>query len=560
MIEIIRDLLWSGDIASSIFILVLVLTIGILLSKIRIGGFSLGVSWVLFTGIFMGHLGLEIDPAVMSFVRETGMILFIFGIGMMVGPGFFATFKQGGVQLNLLSLLSILLSLVVTYLIYRLTATPIATLVGILSGAVTNTPALAATQESARAVASSEVVADVGIGYALGYPVAILGMILTLTCIKWVFRIRPDEEERLVEERERAAHKDAVVYAVEVSNPWIDGKSIYESKAVLEKYDVVISRILHHSDGEVEMAGSRSIIHIGDRLMVISDEADREAICAFLGQSVPLIEQEWVSKGASDVVSRRCLVTRDHITGKSIGSLKLRSLYHVSITRVYRTGVYLMAKPELRLQVGDTVIVVGHESDVKHVERVLGNSQKNLRQPNLLIIALTILLGIIVGSLQIHLPSMSMPVKLGFAGGTLITAILVSNFGTRLRLNTHNTVSANQMLRELGITLFLACVGLSVGEDFVDKLMSGGLVWMGYAALMTLIPLWVTLAIGRLWLRLDYFTLLGFVAGNMTFAPALSLTQDATRNNVPSIRYATIYPLTLFLRVMAAQWMVLLLS
>lgn len=559
MIDIIRDLLWRGDIASSIFILALVLTIGVLLGKIRIGGFSLGVSWVLFTGILMGHLGLQLDPQVISFVRETGMILFIFGIGMTVGPSFFASFKQGGVQLNLLSVLSILLSLVVTYIIYRVTATPMATLMGILSGSVTNTPALAATQETARTIGSAAV-HDVGIGYALGYPVAIIGMILTMSLLKWVFRVDVDREERALEEREKAAHKDAVVYALEVRNPWMDKRSILASRSVLEKYSVVISRIMHKESGEVEMAGPASLIEAGDRLMVISDEEDKEAIIAFLGVEIPLVEKEWIRQGAANVVSRRCLVTRDRINGKSIGSLKLRSLYNASITRVYRAGVYLMAKPELLLQVGDSVIVVGRAEDVKHVEQVLGNSQKSLRQPNLFIVALTILIGVLVGSLQIHLPTMSMPVKLGFAGGTLVTAILLSNFGTHFRLNTHNTESANQMLREMGITLFLACVGLSVGGSFVEKLMSGGLVWMGYAALMMMIPLWVTLLLGRLWLRLDYFTLLGYVAGNMTFAPALSLTQDAARNNMPSIRYATVYPLTLFLRVMAAQWMVLLLS
>lgn len=559
MIDIIRDLLWRGDIASSIFILALVLAIGVLLAKIRIKGFSLGVSWVLFTGIFMGHIGLQVDPQVLSFVRETGMILFIFGIGMMVGPGFFASFKQGGVRLNLLSVFSICLSLIITYIIYRVTQTPMATLMGILSGSVTCTPALAATQESARALGSSAL-PDVGIGYALGYPMAIFGMIITMTVIKWVFCVNVDKEERMIAEREHEAHKDAIVYALEVTNPWMDGRTILRSKSVLEKHNVVISRIMHHDSGEVEMAGPKSIIHVGDRLMVISEQVDQEAVYAFLGSEIPLDEKEWIKKGGTDVVSHPCLVTRDRINGKSIGSLKLRSLYNASITRVYRAGVYLMARPELLLQVGDTVIVVGHEEDVKHVEQVLGNSRKSLSQPNLFIIALTILIGVIVGSLQIHLPSMSMPIKLGFAGGTLITAILLSSFGTHFRLNTHNTESATHMLRELGISLFLACVGLSVGGSFVEKLLNGGLAWFGYAALMMMIPLWITLIIARLWLKVDYFTLLGLVAGTMTFAPAISLTADATKNNIPSVLYATVYPVTLFLRVMAAQWMVLLLS
>lgn len=486
------------------------------------------------------------------------MILFIFGIGMIVGPGFFATFKQGGVSLNLLSIASVFFSLVVTYLIYRFSGEQIATLIGILGGAVTNTPSLASAQETARMLSGSTP-QDIGIGYALGYPVAIVGMVVTLSIIKWIFKIDVAREEKELEEREQAKKREALVYSLEVTNPALFGMDIYHVKMLLEKYEVVISRILHEGTGEVEMASSNSKIYEGDKLLVISEQDEVETIAAFVGRRLEMSDATWF-KLDNTLVSHRVLVTHPNITGKSIEQLKFRTLYNVNVSRLYRAGVYLIAKPDLRLQVGDTVVIVGQEEDVKHVEKILGNSATNLRRPNLLVLFLALLLGVLVGSLEIQLSGMSMPVKLGFSGGTLIVAILLSNFGTKFRLNTHNTESANMMIREIGITLFLACVGLSVGGSFVEKLMSGGLVWMGYAALMMLIPLWITLVIGRLWLKLDYFTLLGYVAGNMTFAPALSLTPDATKNNIPSVVYATVYPITLFLRVMAAQWMILLLT
>lgn len=364
--------------------------------------------------------------------------------------------------------------------------------------------------------------------------------------------------EKELKEREQANKREALVYSLEVTNPALFGMDIYHVKMLLEKYEVVISRILHEGTGEVEMASSNSKIYEGDKLLVISEQDEVETIAAFVGRRLEMSDATWF-KLDNTLVSHRVLVTHPNITGKSIEQLKFRTLYNVNVSRLYRAGVHLIAKPDLRLQVGDTVVIVGQEEDVKHVEKILGNSATNLRRPNLLVLFLALLLGVLVGSLEIQLSGMSMPVKLGFSGGTLIVAILLSNFGTKFRLNTHNTESANMMIREIGITLFLACVGLSVGGSFVEKLMSGGFVWMGYAALMMMIPLWITLVIGRLWLKLDYFTLLGYVAGNMTFAPALSLTPDATKNNIPSVVYATVYPVTLFLRVMAAQWMILLL-
>lgn len=554
--DIIMDLIKGEGIGHSIFVLSLVITVGILLNKIKIGGFSLGVTWVLFSGILAGHLGMQIDPMVLSFVKESGMVLFIFGIGMIVGPGFFSTFKQGGIQLNLLSMLSIAIAVGITFLIFLFSGTPIDTMMGILAGAVTNTPALGAAQEAAKGITGA-ISPDIGIGYALSYPVAILGLILTTGGLKWALKIKVEDESKKIEDREKAKRMEALVFSIEVTNPAIFGSKVSHVKTLLDKHEFIISRILHKDTGEIEMAHPESIIREGDKVLVISEQNEVETICVFIGHKIEMDDTQWF-KLDHRLISRRCLVTQGSVNGKSIEELKFRTLYNVNISRVQRAGVHLIGKADLRLQMGDTVILVGEESDVKRVERILGNSVSTLRKPNLFVLFVAILIGVLVGSIEFPFGGMPMPAKLGFSGGTLIVAILISNFGTRFKLNTHNTQSVNLMFREFGITLFLACVGLSVGESFIGKLLSGGYLWMLYAAAIMLIPLWVTSIVGRYWLKLDYFTLLGYVAGNMTFAPALSMTPDASKNNIPAIKYATVYPLTLFIRVMIAQVMVLL--
>lgn len=554
--DIIMDLIKGEGIGHSIFVLSLVITVGILLNKIKIGGFSLGVTWVLFSGILAGHLGMQIDPMVLSFVKESGMVLFIFGIGMIVGPGFFSTFKQGGIQLNLLSMLSIAIAVGITFLIFLFSGTPIDTMMGILAGAVTNTPALGAAQEAAKGITGA-ISPDIGIGYALSYPVAILGLILTTGGLKWALKIKVEDESKKIEDREKAKRMEALVFSIEVTNPAIFGSKVSHVKMLLDKHEFIISRILHKDTGEIEMAHPESIIREGDKVLVISEQNEVETICVFIGHKIEMDDTQWF-KLDHRLISRRCLVTQGSVNGKSIEELKFRTLYNVNISRVQRAGVHLIGKADLRLQMGDTVILVGEESDVKRVERILGNSVSTLRKPNLFVLFVAILIGVLVGSIEFPFGGMPMPAKLGFSGGTLIVAILISNFGTRFKFNTHNTQSVNLMFREFGITLFLACVGLSVGESFIDKLLSGGYLWMLYAAAIMLIPLWVTSIVGRYWLKLDYFTLLGYVAGNMTFAPALSMTPDASKNNIPAIKYATVYPLTLFIRVMIAQVMVLL--
>lgn len=382
-------------------------------------------------------------------------------------------------------------------------------------------------------------------------------MILITSTMKWVLRIKVDKETKQIEEREKAKRAEALVFSIEVTNPAIFGNTVSHVKALLDKHEFIISRILHKDTGEIEMAHPGSVVNEGDKVLVISEQNEVETMCAFIGHKIDMSDTQWF-KLDHRLVSRRCLVTQGAVNGKSIEELKFRSLYNVNISRVLRAGVHLIGKADLRLQTGDTVILVGGEGDVKRVEKILGNSASTLRKPNLSVIFVTILIGVLVGSVEIPLGGMPMPAKLGFSGGTLIVAILISNFGTRFKLNTHNTQSVNLMLREFGITLFLACVGLSVGGSFVDKLLDGGYMWMLYAAAIMMIPLCVTITLGRYWLKLDYFTLLGYVAGNMTFAPALSLTPDASKNNIPAVKYATVYPLTLFVRVMTAQLMILL--
>ncbi len=556
--ESVIELLTNASIGHTIFVLALVTSIGILLGKIKIGGFSLGITWVLFAGILAGHFGLEIDPTILSYVKETGMILFIFGIGMIVGPSFFSTFKQGGIQLNLLSFLSVFISILITYIIFNISGTSIEAMVGILSGAVTNTPALGAAQETARGI-NSQHIGDIGIGYALGYPMAILGVIITTSCLKWVFHVKVDEESKIVENNEKAKGNEALVFSIEVTNPAIFGRKISYVKDLLDKHDFLISRIMHQENKKIEMAHSDTVITEGDRLLVIAEQNEMETICVFIGHRIEMTDALW-GKLDHRLISRKCLVTKGRINGKSIEELKLRNIYNVNISRVQRAGVHLIGKPDLHLQTGDTVILVGEEENVKRVEKMLGNSANSLRIPNLLVLFVVILLGVLIGSIAVPIAGMSTGVKLGFSGGTLVVAILISNFGTRFKLDTHNTQSVNLMIKEFGITLFLACVGLSVGGDFFEKLINGGYVWMGYAIVITVIPIWITTIIGRYWLKLDYFTLLGYIAGALTFAPALSLTPDASKNNIPAIRYATVYPITLFVRVMIAQWMILLFS
>ncbi len=549
------ELIFGTGVAHTIFVLAIVVSVGILLGKIKIFGVSLGITWILFVGIFLGHFNLSVDGEVLHFVKEFGLILFIYSIGMQVGPSFFSSFKQGGVTLNLLASGIVFLGVIIAYAIHLITGTPIQTMVGILSGAVTNTPGLGAAQQTFTEVTGDED-PTIAMGYAIAYPLAVVGIILTLILLKQFFKVNPDKENEALQDANSSKLTEAHVFSLQVKNPSIFGKSIKDIKQLIEK-EFVISRIMHAESGELEIAQPTSILHKEDKILVVSNLQNIEIITTLIGAEIDMNSKEW-GKLDAQLVSRRISVTKSEINGKTIGQLKLRNLYGVNITRVNRAGIDLIGDPHLSLQLGDRVTVVGSENSIARVERLLGNSMKRLREPNLVAIFIGIALGVLLGSIPFSVPGIPQPVKLGLAGGPLIVSIIVSRFGPKYKLITYTTVSANLMLREIGIALFLACVGLGAGKGFVDTIVNGGYVWIGYGFIITVLPLIIIGIIGRKFCKLNYFTLMGLIAGSTTDPPALSYSNSVAGNDAPAVSYATVYPLTMFLRVITAQLMILL--
>ena len=549
------ELLFGTGIAHSILILALVISIGLLLGKIKVFGISLGTTWILFVGIFLSHFGLVIDDHVLHFIKEFGLILFIYSIGMQVGPSFFSSFKHGGLTLNLLATGVVLLGVLTTYVIHLVSGVPLPTMVGILSGAVTNTPGLGAAQQTF-ADMTGTTDNTIATGYAIAYPLGVVGIILSIVLFKYIFRIDLNKEQKEIEENDKSKFTEAKMFSLQVKNPAIFGKSIQTIKGYID-VSFVISRILHGDSKELEVPQNDSILHENDKLLVVSNLSNIDTIEAFIGQKLDMSRSDW-DKLDSMLVSRRISITKAEINGKSIGQLKLRSVFGVNITRVNRAGVDLVATSQLQLQMGDRVTVVGSEDSIANVERYLGNQMKRLREPNLISIFIGIAIGVLFGSIPFMIPGIPQPVKLGLAGGPLIIAILISRFGSKFKLITYTSISANLMLRELGISLFLACVGLGAGADFVETIVAGGYKWIGYGVLITVIPLLIIGTIGRKVCKLNYFTLMGLISGSMTDPPALAFSNSTAGNDVPAVSYATVYPLTMFLRVISAQIIILL--
>ena len=550
--EWLHTLFFGGGIAHAVLILALVITLGILLGKVRIGGISLGITWILFVGIVMGHFGMTIDGEVRHFVQEFGLILFVFSIGLQVGPGFFSSFKHGGLALVGCATAIVLLGVAVTYVIHLATGTPIPTMVGILSGAVTNTPGLGAAQQ-AYADATGYNDPTIALGYAVAYPLGVVGIIFSMIFIRYVLRVKFEKEDEglaaLSDEKKLAAK-----VSVEFTNAMLDGATVEHVRELINR-QFVISRILH-ADGEITMPDADSTIRVGDRLWVISRAEDSEAIVAFLGHRVEMNDEAWGNNTPDSVlISRRILITKPSINGKKFSDLRLRTRYGITITRVNRAGVDLIPYQGLELQVGDRVMVVGTEKAVAKVADVLGNSLKKLKQPNLVTIFVGIALGVLLGS--IPLMNVPQPVKLGLAGGPLIVAILIGRFGTHFHLVTYTTMSANLMLREIGIALFLAAVGIGAGDGFVDAIVGGGYRWIGYGVLITVVPLLVVGIVARLWLKINYYTLMGLIAGSTTDPPALAYANATAGNDMPAVGYSTVYPVVMFLRVLTAQVFIL---
>lgn len=543
--------------AHSVLILSLVIAFGIILAKIKIAGISLGVTWILFVGIVFGHFNLSLDEHLLHFLKEFGLILFVYSIGLQVGPGFFSAFKKGGFTLNMLAMTTIFLSVVITVILHFATGVPITTMVGILSGAVTNTPGLGAAQQANSDLNGIDA-PEIAMGYAVAYPLGVVGAILSLLALKYILNINTTKEEADAEKglghlQELTVRPVTLV----IKNEAINGKAIKDIRPLVNR-NFVISRIRYHEGNkETELVNSGTILHLDDEILIISNPIDIEAITVFFGKQVE-VEWEQVSK---NLISRRILITKPELNGKTLSQLKIRNNFGANITRINRSGVDLVAAPSLQLQMGDRVTVVGSELAVGHAEKVLGNSMKRLNHPNLIPIFIGIALGCILGSIPFMFPGIPQPVKLGLAGGPLIVSILISRFGPQYKMITYTTMSANLMVREIGISLFLACVGLGAGKGFIETVVNeGGYVWIGYGAIITVIPLLITGLIGRYGCKLNYYTLIGVLSGANTNPPALAYSNDLTSCDAPAVGYATVYPLAMFLRVLTAQLLILSLS
>lgn len=552
----INDLLWGEGIGHSILLLSFVIAAGIQLGKIKVFGVSLGITLVLFVGIILGHFGFTINHNVIHFFKEFGLILFVYSVGMQVGPGFFSSFKQGGITLNMLACGIVFLGVLTAVILHYATGIPMPTMVGILSGAVTNTPGLGAAQQ---AFSDMHGVSDntIALGYAVAYPLGVIGIILSIILIKYIFRVSFDKENEQLNSEDSSHTNEAKPISLIVKNPAIFNKTVAELSNLLEHRDFVISRVWRDSNKQIEIASANTVLQENDKVFVITTETDAETIKTFIGEEIDMERKQWI-RMESQFINRRILITKPELNGKRLGQLKLRKLYGINITRINRAGVDLVAKPGLTLQVGDRVNVVGTETAVSNVEKVLGNSMKRLNEPNLITIFVGIALGIVLGSIPISFPGIPQPVKLGLAGGPLVVAILISRFGYHYKLITYTTQSANLMLREIGITLFLACVGISAGDGLVDTIVNnGGFAWIGYGFIITFVPLMIIGCIGRYFCKVNYFTLMGLIAGSTTDPPALAYSNATAGNDAPSVGYATVYPLTMFLRVLTAQLLIL---
>ncbi len=547
----------TNSVAHIALLYAVVIAAGVYLGKIKIGGISLGVTFVLFVGIAAGHIGFTAPKEILSFIQDFGLILFVFMIGLQVGPGFFESFRKGGVTLNALSVGLVLLNIGVMFACYYLffdTDNPanLPMLVGTLYGAVTNTPGLGAANEALETVFPNGSIPQIASGYACAYPLGVLGIIGATIAIKYLCRIKlENEEEELTKgEEDNTAVKPHFMH-LKVTNSYLEDRTIAQVHEFLNR-DFVCTRILH--DGHVIMPKGNSHLHIGDLLFIVCAENDAEPIIAFIG---PEIEVDWKAQD-EPMVSRRIVITRSRINGKTLGQMHFSSVYGVNVTRVTRQGMDLFASPSLSLQVGDRIMVVGPENSVNRVASVMGNSVKRLDTPNIATIFVGIFLGILFGSLPFAIPSIPVPIKLGIAGGPLIIAILIGRYGYKFHLVTYTTTSANMMLREIGLVLFLASVGVKAGDGFWDTVVQGdGLKYVYSGFLITVIPILIIGIIARVKFKFNYFTIMGMLAGTCTDPPALAYANSVCSKEAPAVGYSTVYPLSMFLRIFTAQIIVL---
>lgn len=539
----------SNSIASTLMLYSFVIAVGIYLGKRKLFGISLGVTFVLFVGIVMGSFGYCVDENILKFIREFGLILFIFSIGLQVGPGFFSSFKKGGMRLNGLAVLSICISVVIVIGIYFLgNVNDKAALVGIMSGAVTNTPGLAAAQQTiSELTGDGAQVNTMAQGYAAAYPLGVVGIIAAMLVIRSIFRIKVDKEVQIIEEDERNSQLKPYILTLKVTNALVEGQTLMQLHNIISA-NFVVSRLMN-AEGKVVIPVSSTQIYCGDILLIVCSAQDVECFRAVLGHEVDI---DWEAT-QTPVFSRRIVITKSEFDGVALGSLRLHNGYRLNCTRVNRAGVDLLATANLRLQMGDRITVVGDLQDIEHLASRLGNSMKRLNQPNLITIFVGIILGIILGSIDI-----GYGMKLGLAGGPLVVAILLSRFGYKAKLVTYTSSSASLLLRELGICLFLASVGISAGKGFVEAVFNyTGMWWVIWGFIITVVPLIIVGAIARGRYGINYLSIMGMFSGGCTDPPALAYATNTTGNDEPAVAYSTVYPLTMFLRVVVAQALIL---
>ena len=539
----------------AVIIISLVSALGLYLGRIKIFGISLGITFVFFAGIFAGHLGIVVNKDMLYFAQSFGLILFVYALGLQVGPGFFSSLKKGGVAMNMMGLGVILLGLIMTVSLHWVTGVSLSNMVGLLCGAVTNTPALGAAQQALLQIdpANTKGVTDMALACAVAYPLGVVGVILAIIILRALFA---DKKQKDLKEQ-----RDTTTYVAEfhVSNPAIYEKSIKDVMKLTDKH-FVISRVWRN--GKVSIPTSDTLLHEHDHLLIISVKSDVENIKVLFG------EQENVDWNKADIdwnaidsqlISRRIAVTRNRVNGVKLGSLRLRNLYGINITRVNRAGIDLLASPDLRLQIGDRLTIVGEANSVNTVGKILGDEIKRLNNPNLLAVFIGISLGMLLGALPITLPGMSTPVKLGIAGGPIIVGILMGAFGPRFHLTTYTTMSANLMLRQLGIIIYLAGLGIDSGVHFFETVFRAeGLLWIGLGFLLTIVPVLIVGFIASQFFKLDYAHNVGMLCGSMANRMALSYANTTVDGDEPSVSYATVYPLSMFIRVISAQLVLML--
>lgn len=555
----IHNLLFASEsVAHTVLLYSFVIAVGVYLGKIKFFGISLGVTFVLFVGLVAGHFGFVGEKNIIHFMQEFGLILFVYSIGLQVGPGFFSSFKKGGMTLNLLATGIVALNIVVVLVIYFIANGRVSmpNLVGILSGAVTNTPGLGAAQQTlAQLKFDGKLlgeIPEIATGYAAAYPLGVIGIISAMLIVRALFKIKLDNESKKIEEETEASTLKPHLVTFKVENKLIVGKTLEELGELVER-NFVVSRI--KKGDEVIIPNSDTILEEGELLLVVLSVQDEDALKAFIGAPV---EMDWDAI-PGPVVSRRIVVTKPEFNGRTIGSLRLRMGYRLNATRLNRAGVDLVASANLTLQIGDRLTVVGRLEDINRLAEKLGNSLKRLNEPNMITLFVGIFLGIILGSIPLAIPGMSSSMKLGLAGGPLVVAILIGRFGYKMKLVTYTSTSASLMLREIGICLFLASVGITAGGNFVNTVVSGdGALWVFWGFLITIIPLLIIGTIGRWHYKLNYFTLIGLIAGSNTDPPALAYANKVANNDAPSVAYSTVYPLTMFLRVLTAQILILI--